>query len=121
MVASACGGGIVGSDVPSADSGVSSARVAEQVPPPEPDPDLYDPVAAGESLPDTYRQLLRRDAIFPVYDPSFVTAEAAEWDAGILVVGVDLEGESRAYPIGFLNRREIVVDLHRGIPTLVTW
>jgi len=87
----------------------------------EPDPDLYDPVAAGEPLPENYQPLAPRDAIFPVYEPSFVAAESSPWADDILVVGVDLEGEARAYPIGFLNAREIVVDLHRGIPTLVTW
>jgi len=87
----------------------------------EPDPDLYNPVAAGESLPDNYQPLAPRDAIFPVYEPSFVAAESSPWADDIMVVGVYLEGEARAYPIGFLNAREIVVDLHRGIPTLVTW
>lgn len=86
-----------------------------------PPDDLFDPVAAGEDLPDGFRQLLDRDDIRPVYRPRFVTAAAARWEPEELVIGVDLEGEARAYPVSFLNRREIVVDLHRGIPTFVTW
>lgn len=43
------------------------------------------------------------------------------WNPEDLVIGVNLEGEARAYPIGFLTQREMVVDNHRGIPTLVTW
>lgn len=87
-----------------------------------PDPDsIYDPVRGGELLPDGFRQLLRRDAILPVYDPEFTTAAGVSWPEESLVIGVDLEGEARAYPVGFLNRREIVNDNHRGIPTLVTW
>ncbi len=87
-----------------------------------PDPDsVYDPFFAGEELPDGYRQALARDAIAPVYDPVFTTAGGVDWPEDSLVIGVDLAGEARAYPVGFLNRREIVNDDHRGIPTLVTW
>lgn len=83
--------------------------------------DVYDPVRGGEDLPDGFRQLLGRDAIEPVYDPTFVPADAVDWPEDGLVVGVDLEGEARAYPVGFMTRREMVIDNHRGIPTLVTW
>lgn len=86
--------------------------------PPE---DLLDPVAAGEPPPDGFRQVLDRDDILPVYQPRFVTTANAGWEPEELIVGVDLEGEARAYPVDFLNGREIVVDLHRGIPTFVTW
>ncbi len=83
--------------------------------------DLYDPIEAGEPLPPSFRQVLKRDWIAPVYDPTFVAADEIDWPDEELVIGVDLEGEARAYPVGFLNRREIVVDMHRGIPTFVTW
>lgn len=87
-----------------------------------PDPaSIYDPVAAGETLPDGFRQVLARDAIAPVYDPVFTLADQVDWPQDSLVIGVDLNDEARAYPVGFLNRREIVNDDHRGIPTLVTW
>lgn len=83
--------------------------------------DLYDPVAAGEPLPDGFRQLLDRDDIRPVYDPAFVAGREVDWADENLVIGVVLEDEPRAYPVGFLQRREMVIDNHRGIPTLVTW
>ncbi len=87
-----------------------------------PDPgSVYDPVAAGEPLPLGFRQVLPRDAIAPIYTPTFVGAGSVDWPDDALVIGVDLGGEARAYPVGFLTRREIVVDNHRGIPTLVTW
>lgn len=82
---------------------------------------VYNPVEAGEELPDGFRQLLARDAIAPVYQPRFVAADSVAWGETNLVIGVDLEGEARAYPVGFLTRREMVIDNHRGIPTLVTW
>lgn len=120
LIASACGTqtAISGDD---GDARHAGTDLAPTIVTPEPDPALYDPVAAGEPLPDDYLPLAPRDAIFPVYEPRFVKAEKSMWSDDILVVGVDLEGEARAYPVGFLNAREMVIDLHRGIPTLVTW
>ena len=68
-----------------------------------------------------YRQLLPQDAILPIYEPRFVTAEKAGLDPGELVIGVELNGESKAYPIGPLVRREMVNDTVGGVPILVTW
>ena len=84
-------------------------------------PDLYDPTREGEPIPDGYRESVPRDAILPVYEPSFVAPTEVDWPADELVIGVEIGGEARAYPVGFLTWREIVVDTHRGIPTLVTW
>ncbi len=82
----------------------------------------YDPVKAGETLPPGFRQLLRRDAILPIYDPEFWPDTQNEaWDDGTLVIGLAIDGEVKAYPVGFLNRREMVVDSIAGIPVLVTW
>ena len=83
--------------------------------------DVYDPVKAGERLPRGFRQLLRRDAILPIYDPTFLSAGQTTWPEDALVLGVELEGDARAYPIRFLNRREMVIDSIAGIPVLVTW
>ena len=82
---------------------------------------LFDPIVDGETPPDGYRHSLPRDAIFPVYDPVFVESAGVDWPDDELVIGVDIEGDARAYPVGFLTWREIVNDIHRGIPTLVTW
>lgn len=83
--------------------------------------DAYNPVAAGERLPDGFRQLLPRDAIRPVYDPQFVSAASIPWPATIDVIGVTLGGEARAYPVSFLNGRELVVDEIDNVPILVSW
>lgn len=84
-------------------------------------PELADPTEGGAGLPDDYRQALPRDAIMPVYEPTFVGSSGVDWPDDELVIGVDLNGEQRAYPVGFLTFREIVIDDHRGIPTMVTW
>ena len=71
--------------------------------------------------PSQFRQLLPRDAIRPIYDPQFSSADDADIDPKELVIGVAINGESRAYPIGPLARREIVNDVVAGVPILVTW
>ncbi len=82
---------------------------------------VYNPVLAGESLPEGFRQVLPRDAIAPVYDPSFVAGRDIGWPDDAQVIGVELDGEAKAYPVSFLNGREMVVDEIAGIPILVTW
>lgn len=84
-------------------------------------PDLLDPTEAEVSLPDGYRLSLPRDALSPVYNPEFISADEAIYQDEGLVIGVNFGGEARAYPVGLLSFREIVVDTHAGIPTLVTW
>lgn len=88
---------------------------------PDFDRELYNPVVAGETLPAGYRPVLARDGIRPVYRPLFVPADDSAWPDDELIIGVEIDGDARAYPVGFLNRREIVLDMHRGIPTFVTW
>ena len=95
-------------------------RTPESVPPLDPQ-SVYDPVQAGEEMPPGYRQLLARDAIRPVYHPVFVPASQAGWDDGDLVIGLEIDGQATAYPVGFLNRRDMVIDAVAGIPVLVTW
>jgi hypothetical protein len=82
---------------------------------------LYNPVHAGEELPRGFRQLLARDAIRPIYEPEFVSASESGWDDRSLVVGLEIDGDARAYPVSFLNRREIVNDHVGKTPVLVTW
>ncbi len=82
---------------------------------------VFDPVRAGDELPPGFRQLLPRDAIQPIYVPQFVRATEASWDDETLVIGVELGGEAKAYPVSYLNRREMVVDRFGDIPILVTW
>ena len=89
---------------------------------PQFDPDdLFDPTLNGEPLPVGYRESVSRDVINPVYDPGFVGIGGVDWPDDEMVIGVDIDGEARAYPVGFLTWHEIVNDIHRGIPTLVTW
>lgn len=83
--------------------------------------DVYNPVTAGEPLPDGFRQLLPRDAIRPVYEPRFVAAASAGWPDATDVIGVAEGGEAKAYPVSFLNGREMVIDEIDRQPIVVTW
>ena len=82
---------------------------------------VYDPVRAGEPTPAGFRQLLSRDAILPIYSPTFVPSNETDWSDDTLVIGIELDGESKAYPVSFLNRREMVIDWIGGTPVLVSW
>ena len=68
-----------------------------------------------------FRQLLRRDAIRPIYEPEFIPGKLTSLLIGDLVIGVEINGDSRAYPIGALISREMVNDVVGGVPILVTW
>jgi hypothetical protein len=83
--------------------------------------DAYNPVTAGERLPDGFRQLLPRDGIQPIYDPQFTSASGVDWPDEAQVIGVAAGGEAKAYPVSFLSRHEMVDDFIAGDPILVTW
>ena len=43
------------------------------------------------------------------------------WRDDTLVIGIEQDGDAEAYPVSFLNGREMVIDSIAGIPVLVTW
>lgn len=67
--------------------------------------------------------LLPPDAIPAIDDPQFydVLGAETEYQSEELVLGVELNGEARAYPIGMLARHEIVNDTVGGQPIAVTY
>lgn len=71
--------------------------------------------------PSRFRQLIGRDVIVPIYDPLVVSAAESGIRPDELVMGVALNGESRAYPVSMMRSREIANDVVGGIPILVTW
>ena len=68
-----------------------------------------------------FRPVLPKDAIRPIYEPKFAPGKLTSLDPGELVMGVEINGESKAYPVGPLNYREMVNDVVGGVPVLVTW
>ena len=67
--------------------------------------------------------LLPRDGIPAIDDPQFMSATEAdeEYAPDELVIGVNYEGDARAYSIPFLSGREIVNDTVGGREIAVTW
>ncbi|HKE10204.1 MAG TPA: DUF3179 domain-containing (seleno)protein, partial [Myxococcota bacterium] len=62
-----------------------------------------------------------RDQIKAVDDPQFVAPEQATWVAADTpVLGVELNGEARAYPVHLMERHQIVNDVLSGVPIAVS-
>ncbi len=62
------------------------------------------------------------DCIPSIDDPSFQSPDEAGWLSGDdLVVGIEVDGEARAYPLRVLNVHEIVNDEIGGRPVAVTY
>ena len=64
-----------------------------------------------------------RDTIPAILKPEFAHVDdASEWmEPDELVLGVEIEGDARAYPISILSRHEVVNDVVGGTPVAVTW
>ena len=89
-----------------------------------PDPELrvLEPQAnrlGGFAFSDEER--IPRDAINPVYSPKFVSADDSTLLPEELVMGLEINGDARAYPVGMMRIREMVNDRVGGTPVLVTW
>ncbi len=77
----------------------------------------FDPIRADE-----IQTILREDAIPAINRPYYLTATAA---ADIRdeeqVIGLNLQGDARAFPVATLSAHEIVNDVIGGQPVAVTW
>jgi hypothetical protein len=79
---------------------------------------------APVSVPDyEIITLLPRDGIPAIFDPEFLTAEEAneEYHENELVLGVEIDGDARAYSIPHLSSHEIVNDTVGGRHIAATW
>jgi len=67
--------------------------------------------------------LLPPDAIPAIDDPKFLSANEAdeEYAPEELILGVEYNGDARAYSISHLSRHEIVNDTVGGVKISVTW
>ena len=85
--------------------------------------DLPQPVNELADGEYAWSQLLARDAIRPIYENEveFVEGQHAPYADDELVIGLEINGEAKAYAIGPLNSREMVNDTVGGVPVLVTW
>lgn len=67
--------------------------------------------------------LLPPDAIPAIFDPQFLSAEEADqqYEPNEMVLGVEINGDARAYSVPHLSGHEIVNDTVGGVPIAVTW
>ena len=67
--------------------------------------------------------LLGFDGIPSIENPQFVEPEVADetYDPDELVLGVEINGDARAYSVPLLSRHEIVNDVVGGKPIAITW
>ena len=67
--------------------------------------------------------LLPKDAIPAILDPPFLSVGEADtyYDPNELIIGVEIDGDARAYSIPLLSRHEIVNDFVGGRKIAVTW
>ncbi len=67
--------------------------------------------------------VLPRDAISAIDDPKFVSIQEANerYAEDELVLGVEFNGDARAYSIPMLSTHEIVNDTVGGVKIAVTW
>ncbi len=73
--------------------------------------------------------LLGYDAIPAIFDPLFISAaEASDPDRRSAlyrpdekILGIEINGDTRAYSVPMLSRHEVVNDTVGGIPVAVTW
>jgi hypothetical protein len=79
-------------------------------------------VQAADLRPEDIVTVLPKDAIPAILSPSFEEGNKASWiGSENVVVGVEIDGDSRAYPVATLSRHEIVNDTVGGLPIAVTW
>ena len=63
-----------------------------------------------------------KDGIPAILEPKFVSgAKVAFLSPGDQVIGIEVGGQARAYPIRILNLHEVVNDTVNGIPIAVTF
>jgi hypothetical protein len=63
-----------------------------------------------------------KDGIPAILEPKFISAAKVDFlSPGDQVIGIELGGQARAYPIRILNLHEVVNDTVNGIPIVVTF
>jgi hypothetical protein len=109
--------------VPSDTPAPSNTQIPSVTPAPTETPMPTSTPAPGIERDFDIVTLLPKDAILAIFDPQFLTVEEAdEWyDPEELVLGVEINSETRAYSIPFLSGREIVNDTVGGRKIAVTW
>lgn len=68
-----------------------------------------------------FQQILPRGRIASIDAPKFVSASKAAIGADAWVLGVEIEGQPRAFSLALLNRHEVVNDRVGKTPYAAVW
>ncbi|MCH7813566.1 MAG: DUF3179 domain-containing protein [Planctomycetes bacterium] len=91
------------------------------------DTDRQAHVDDGQRTPtggDPYHDLIQyraKDAKEAILEPELVSAQEAMIAGGTKVIGVNIKGDARAYPLFILNNHQVVNDRVGGIPLSASW
>lgn len=79
------------------------------------------PAEVAPDLPEAYEQIIPRGRIASVDEPKFVPAAEAELPDDAWVLGVEVDGEARAYSLNLLNHHEVVNDAIGELTFAAVW
>jgi hypothetical protein len=80
-----------------------------------------EPPKSDPALPDDFIQLMPRGKIPAIDEPQFVTAAEADIEDDAWVLGVEINGQAKAYSLNLLNRHEVVNDRFGDRPVAAVW
>jgi len=78
-------------------------------------------LAQKKDLPSQYEQILPRGRIAAITQPTFVSAADAEIANESWILGVEVDGRTKAYSLNLLNSHEIVNDYFGDKPVAAVW
>jgi hypothetical protein len=75
----------------------------------------------SEEAPEGVQILLPRGGIPAIFEPTFVSADAAEIPDDAWILGIVIDGEAHAYSLNLLNSHEVVNDHVGDVPVAAVW
>ena len=72
-------------------------------------------------LPEAFQQLIPRGRIASVDTPTFVSAKQAKLPDEAWILGVEVDGQARAYSLNLLNHHEVVNDRIGELSFAAVW
>jgi hypothetical protein len=103
-------------------SWTGAAPTSTAVPDPKPSPSPTRVSVPPTPAPTTNIQFSRTTPFVPLDQPVFLSASDGDYlPAADLVLGLDLRGQARAYPVRMLSYHHIVNDTVAGQPVLITY
>ena len=99
----------------------AAAQSSEKAPARELPPGTVDPGLPGEQPPPGVDRIVPRGFLPPINDPVFVPATDAGMPDTAMVLGVEMNGEARAYSLTLLNHHEVVNDTFGDRPVAAVW